>query len=175
MGTGKRAYPDVEILTEEPLDQESREALERAAAVLARILDTALPIPGTRIRIGVDPIIGLLPGFGDALASLVGSAIVVMASQLQVPKIVLARMSLNILVNGVVGAIPVAGDFFSIWFRSNARNAELLRRHGASRRRASTLGDWAFVAGIILGTLAVVAGAIAAILWVIARLWELVQ
>lgn len=170
-----RTRPDVEIVTEDPTDQESREALRRAADLLAKILDTALPIPGTRVRLGLDPLIGLLPGIGDALASVVGSAIVVMASQLQVPKIVLARMSLNVLVNGVVGAIPVAGDFFSIWFRSNARNAELLRRHGASRRRPSTVGDWTFVAGILLVTLAVLVGAIAAILWVIARLWQLVQ
>lgn len=170
-----RSHPAVEIMTEAPLDQESREALRRAADLLAKILDTALPIPGTRIRIGLDPIIGLLPGVGDMLASFVGSAIVVMASRLQVPKIVMARMSLNILVNGVVGAIPVAGDFFSIWFRSNARNAELVRRHSASPRRPSTVGDWAFVAGIILGTLAVIVGAVVAILWVIARLWELVQ
>ena len=142
---------------------------------LAKVLDTALPIPGTRIRIGLDPIIGLLPGVGDALASVVGSAIVVMASQLQVPKIVMARMSLNVLVNGVVGAIPVVGDCFSIWFRSNARNAQLLRRHSASPGRASTVSDWVFVTGIVLGTLAVMVGAIVAMLWLIARLWALAQ
>lgn len=170
-----RSDPEVEILTEDPMDHESREALRRASDFLAKVLDTALPIPGTRIRIGLDPIIGLLPGVGDALASFVGSAIVVMASQLQVPKIVMARMSLNILLNGVVGTIPVAGDFFSIWFRSNARNAELLRRHSASPRRASTVSDWMFVAGIILGTLAILLGAIVAILWLTARLWDLVQ
>lgn len=170
-----RSDPDVEIITEDPTDHESREALRRASDFLARVLDTALPIPGTRIRIGLDPIMGLVPGVGDALASVVGSAIVVMASQLQVPKIVMVRMSLNVLVNGVVGAIPVAGDFFSIWFRSNARNAELLRRHSASPRRASTVSDWVFVASIILATLAVMVGAIVAILWLIARLWDLVQ
>lgn len=169
------SHPDVEIIMEDPMDDESREALRRAADLLAKVLDTAVPIPGTRIRLGLDPIIGLLPGVGDALASFVGSAILVMASRLQVPKIVIARMSLNVLINGVVGAIPVAGDFFSIWYRSNARNAQLLRRHSGSRRRASTLADWAFVAGLIFGTLAVIVGAVIAILWVVARLWELVQ
>lgn len=170
-----RFDPDIEIVTEDRMDHESREALRRAADLLAKLLDTALPIPGTRIRLGLDPILGLLPGFGDALASFIGSAIVVMASQLQVPKIVMARMSLNILVNGVVGAVPVAGDLFSVWFRSNARNAELLRRHSSPDRRPSTAGDWLFLAGIILGTLAVIVGAVVAILWVIARLWELVN
>ncbi len=175
MGQRVPSDPHVEIITEHPMDIESREALQRASDFLAKILDTALPIPGTRIRLGLDPIIGLLPGVGDALASVVGSAIVVMASQLQVPKIVMARMSLNVMVNGVVGTIPVVGDVFSIWFRSNARNAELLRRHSTSHRRPSTSSDWAFVAGIISGTLAVILGAIATILWLIARLWELVQ
>ncbi len=170
-----RRQPDAEVMTEDQMDHESQEALRRAADILARVLDTAVTIPGTKIRIGLDPVLGLLPGLGDALASFIGSAIVVMAAKLQVPKIVMARMSLNILVNGVVGTIPVAGDCFSIWFRSNARNAELLRRHSSPHRRPSTVGDWTFMAGVILGTLGVMFGAAIAILWVIARLWELVQ
>ena len=165
----------VEVLTEDPQEEANREAIRRSADLLARILDTAVVIPGTQIRIGVDPLIGLLPGIGDAIASLLGTAMLAMASQLQVPKIVMARMSFNIVLNGVIGAIPVVGDFFSIWFRSNARNAELLRRHSRSVRTRSTLVDWAFVLGVLIVTIGATIGAIAGVVWLIARLWELVN
>ncbi len=165
----------VEVLTEDPQEEANREAIRRSADLLARILDTAVVIPGTQIRIGVDPLIGLLPGIGDAIASLLGTAMLAMASQLQVPKIVMARMSLNIVLNGVIGTIPVVGDFFSIWFRSNARNAELLRRHSRSVRTRSTLVDWGFVLGVLIVTISATIGAIAGVLWLIARLWELVS
>jgi hypothetical protein len=95
---------------------------------LAEILDRRFTIPGTSIQIGLDPIIGLIPGVGDALASLAGSVILLVAAQSQLPKIVLVRMSLNIALNGMVGAIPVLGDLFSLWFKSNVRNVELLER-----------------------------------------------
>ena len=163
----------VEVLSED--DAQNREAIRRTADFLAKILDSAFTIPGTQIRIGLDPLIGMVPGVGDAIASFIGSAMLIMASQLQVPKVVMARMSLNILINGMIGAIPVMGDFFSIWFRSNARNAELLRRHGTQAARSATVADWGFVIGALTATIAVTLGAIIGVLWLIARLWELVN
>lgn len=168
----KPLHPD--MVTGEAHEEVQREALRRTADLLARILDTVITIPGTNVRIGLDPVIGLLPGIGDALASLIGSAILVMATQLQVPKIVMVRMGLNLAMNGVVGAIPVAGDLFSIWFKSNARNAALLRRHSSPEARTSTTADWAFVIAILVTTLALTLGAIAGILWLVARIWNLV-
>jgi hypothetical protein len=93
---------------------------------LADLLDQRFTIPGTSIRVGLDPILGLIPGIGDALANIAGSAILIVAVQLNVPKIILIRMGLNLAANALIGAIPVFGDIFSIWFRSNAKNAELL-------------------------------------------------
>lgn len=152
-----------------------RESLRAAADLLARILDTAIPIPGTNLRIGLDPLLGLLPGIGDALANLTGSIILILAVRLSVPKIVLMRMGVNVLLNGAIGSIPVAGDAFSAWFRSNVRNAALLRRASSSTRRPARLSDWIFVIGILLTTLALIAGLAMAILWLIARLWHLAQ
>ena len=97
------------------------------AEFLAKILDTTVRIPGTRIYVGLDPLLGLIPGIGDMLANLIGTVILILAARLQVPRIVVARMSLNLLINGTIGAIPILGDLFSIWFRSHARNAVLLR------------------------------------------------
>lgn len=158
---------------EPDLSQDQREDLRRFADLIARILDTSFQIPGTGIRFGLDPLLGLLPGAGDAVASLIGSTILILAAKLQVPRIVLVRMSSNMAINAIVGAVPLVGDAFSVWFRSNTRNAELLRRHAAAERRPSTLQDWLFVLSLGTATLLVIIGAIVLVLWGISALWKL--
>jgi len=125
-------------------------------ALAARLMDTVFTIPGTNIRFGFDSLIGLIPGFGDFAGALVSSALILQSSRHSVPKIVLARMALNVLINAGVGSVPVIGDVFSVFFRSNARNYALLQRH-AGVRRASTTGDWLFVVGLIIAMILVVA------------------
>lgn len=162
-----------QVEREPDLTQDQREDLRRFADLLARILDTSFQIPGTGIRFGLDPLLGLLPGAGDAVASLIGSTILILAAKLQVSRIVLVRMSANMAINAIVGAVPLLGDAFSVWFRSNARNAELLRRHAAAERKPSTLQDWLFVLSLGTATLLVVIGAIVLVLWGISALWKL--
>lgn len=140
------------------------------AETLATLLDSAVKIPGTPWYLGLDPIIGLIPGIGDLLANLIGITILGLAARLQVPRIVLARMSLNLMVNGAIGSIPVAGDLFSVWFRSHARNARLLREAATQPSRA-TGGDWLYVASIMGVTALVLILAVAAVLWVIVKIW----
>ncbi len=86
----------------------------------------------------MDPILGLVPGVGDLLANLTGSAILFIAAQFNIPKIVLLRMGLNIAINAMIGAIPIFGDIFSIWFRSNIKNVQLLERYAGGPRQPST-------------------------------------
>lgn len=140
------------------------------AELLAKVLDTAVKIPGTPFYLGLDPLLGLIPGLGDLLANLIGTAILVLAARLQVPQIVIARMSLNLLINGAVGAIPIVGDLFSIWFRSHARNAELLRR-AVTQPYQETQQAMLYVAGIIGGTVVLLLLAITAVLWIVVKLW----
>jgi hypothetical protein len=140
------------------------------AELLAKILDTTVKIPGTGIYLGLDPLLGLIPGIGDVLANLIGTVILILAARLHVPRIVITRMSLNLLINGTVGAIPIVGDLFSIWFRSHARNAELLRRAAAQPDR-ETQQARLYVAGIIGGTIVLLVLAIAAVLWIVVKLW----
>jgi len=139
------------------------------AELLAKILDPTIRIPSTRIYLGLDPLLGLIPGLGNILANLIGTVILILTARLQVLQIVIARMRLNLLINGVVGAIPIAGDLFSIWFRSHARNAELLRR-AASQPHRETQQARLYVAGIIGGTIVLLL-AIAAVLWIVVKLW----
>lgn len=116
------------------------EALCESAELLAKILDHAIRIPRTNLYLGLDPLIGLVPGAGDLLASLIGAAILVMAVRLRAPRITLVRMCLNLLLNGVLGAVPGLGDVFSVWFQSNRRNAALLRRASAAPPRGRPHG-----------------------------------
>ena len=145
----------------------ARQTYLAAARLLAQILDRSIRLPGTDLRLGLDPLIGLIPGFGDAVASLAGSMILLLAAHLQVPKIVLVRMSVNIALNGVIGSIPVFGDLFSLWFQSNVRNVALLERHVTATERASTLWDWAFVVGLFAGIIILFAGTVAGMVWVV--------
>jgi hypothetical protein len=153
---------------------EAREHLLAIADILAKVLDTSIRIPGTSWSIGLDPLLGLIPGIGDVIANLIGTVILGIATRLQVPRIVLTRMSLNLLINGTVGAIPIVGDLFSVWFRSHARNAALLRT-AALRPDRETHADWFYVAGIIGGTVALLLLTIACIIWSIYKLWAVVS
>ena len=148
-----------------------REAAQRNAEFIARLMDTVFKIPGTSIRVGVDPLLGMIPGVGDALSGLIGTSILFLAAQLGVPKIVQLRMALNILINGLISSIPGVGDLFSLWFKSNVKNANLLRRYGNATMKSSTLSDWLFVGGVIVGLLAVVGLTLAGVVGLIHYLW----
>jgi hypothetical protein len=124
-------------------------------ALIAKLMDTAFIIPGTNIRFGLDPILGLIPALGATASAFVSIVLIALSSRRGVPKIVLARMASNVLINAAIDSVPVVGDILSIFYRSNARNYELLRKH-AGTARVSTTGDWLFLAALLLGVLAVI-------------------
>jgi len=105
-----------------------REALERLE-FLATLLDSAILIPGTKIRFGADAVIGLVPGIGDAITTALSAWIVYEAHRLGVPRHMLMRMIGNVAVDGLVGAVPLVGDLFDVMWRANRRNMRLLRQH----------------------------------------------
>lgn len=141
------------------------------ARALARVLDSAFRIPGTGITVGLDPILGLVPGLGDLAGAVASGYIVLTAARLGAPRVVLARMLLNIGTDTLVGSVPVLGDLFDVGFRSNIRNMDLLDGHlgqPAATLRSSRLAIFATVAAIVL----LAAGAVAlAILSVKALNW----
>lgn len=118
--------------------------------LLAYILDDLIPIPGTKLRIGLDPIIGLIPGIGDSSTAAFSAIIIVNGLRAGLPRVVLMRMVGNVLLNTIFGAVPVLGDIFSAWFKSNNKNYALLREHAGRNRRASAT-DW----GVVLAMLGV--------------------
>lgn len=105
--------------------QEKVQRLEK----LAWILDSVIPIPGTNWRIGLDGLIGLIPGVGDISAGAISTYILYQALRMGVPTMVVGRMLLNIVMESVVGVIPFFGDIFDFAFKANKRNVELLREY----------------------------------------------
>jgi hypothetical protein len=101
----------------------------RRINAIARVMDTAIRIPGTGIRFGADSVLGLIPGVGDAGSALVGFFIVNEARRLGVPKRKLVRMLGNLGADAVTGSVPLLGDLFDVYFKSNRRNLQILLDH----------------------------------------------
>jgi hypothetical protein len=116
-----------------------RDRLERLRR-LGYLLDNSIPIPGTRFRVGLEAIVGLVPGVGDLVGGGFSAYIILQAARMGVPGSLLARMAWNLAVDALVGAIPFLGDLFDAGFKANLRNLALLEQHaqGPSKsRRAS--------------------------------------
>lgn len=123
---------------------------------LARVLDEAVRIPGTNIRIGLDALLGLLPGGGDVAGGVFSGLIILQAARAGAPAPVLGRMLANVAIDVVVGAIPLLGDLFDVAWRANTRNVRLLeswRERPATTKRASAL-----TVGVILLSLLLLVG-----------------
>ena len=141
-------------------------AAERRIGRVTRMLDELVSVPGTPVKVGLDPVIGLVPVVGDAVAAGVGAWVIAEAARFGVPRVVLGRMVLNLLVDLGIGAIPLIGDVYDLFFRSNSRNLDLFRRH-ALDPDASTRGDRAFFAGLLLVIVGILWLAFVALGWLI--------
>jgi hypothetical protein len=143
-----------------------RESNVSTVRQLARLLDTAVRIPGTNIRFGLDAVLGLVPGAGDIAGGVLSTFIILQAARLGAPGSVLARMVMNVAVDSVVGAVPVLGDLFDIGWKSNTRNAELLEGYVARPQATRVASRWA-VAGAVAAVALIVAGMIALVVAII--------
>ncbi len=124
-------------------------AAERRIRRVTHALDELVAVPGTSVRVGLDPIVGLIPVVGDAVAAGVGLWVIAEAAHFGIPRVVLARMSVNLIVDLVIGAIPLLGDIVDVALRSNSRNLALFRRH-ALDQDASTNRERGFFVGLAL-------------------------
>jgi Domain of unknown function (DUF4112) len=127
----------------------SSSEFDAAIGVISRIMDSIFRVPGTRIRFGLDPVVSLIPLVGGQFSALISATLLFRSVQHRLPKIVLARMALNIAINGLLDSIPLVGDFLSVFFKSNEINYRLLQRY-AGTGKPVTHGDWLFV-GLIVG------------------------
>ncbi|MEG4281765.1 DUF4112 domain-containing protein [Microcoleus sp. A006_D1] len=137
----------------------SQTASLRRLRRISHLLDNAIPIPGTRYRIGLDPILGLIPGGGDLVGSIFAGYVVFKSAQLGVPQETLIKMAANIVFDTVAGTVPVAGDLLDVTWKANVKNMELLDAHLGSPE-PSKKADWLFVAALLLGLTLIVGGVI---------------
>ncbi|HVK12127.1 MAG TPA: DUF4112 domain-containing protein [Gemmataceae bacterium] len=136
---------------------------------LAWLMDQAVEVPGTRFRVGVDALIGLLPGIGDLISTAIGGYIVMVAARAGVPRPVIHRMLLNLGVDAILGAVPFAGDLFDAAWRANSRNARLLETALEDPARARRSSVWMLV-GVTAAVAALAAGVTLLAVWGIRRL-----
>jgi hypothetical protein len=138
--------------------------------LLAKWTDTVFRIPGLNIRFGLDAILGLIPGVGDFTTALASLYILSAANRYNVPRITLTRMAMNILLDTLIGAIPFVGDLFDAYWKSNARNVELLRRHASAapgaEKNLQRRDRW-FVIAVIIGLAALMIAAGFVAFWIL--------
>lgn len=134
---------------------------ERQLVELSNLLDQAFQVPGLGVRFGFDALIGLIPGLGDTLTSFASLYILGVAAKMGVPRVTIARMGLNLGLDYVIGSLPLVGDVFDVWWKSNVRNVDLVRRHLSivqGEARQATRGDWLFVGLVMVVLLALLVG-----------------
>jgi hypothetical protein len=136
---------------------------------ISQLLDSAFELPGTSYRIGLDPVIGLVPWVGDLVSPLFTIALLWQAREMALPRVVQLRMVINVAIDALIGAVPVAGDLFDFAWKANNMNMALLERHAHTARRASA-GDWLFVAGIIAALLIIAAAPFVILVWLVRAL-----
>ena len=137
----------------------SQAASLRRLRRISHLLDNAIPIPGTKHRIGLDPILGLIPGGGDLVGSIFAGYVVFKSAQMGVPQETLLKMAANIVFDTVAGTVPVAGDLFDVAWKANVKNIELLDAHLGSPEQGKK-ADWLFVAALLLGLILIVGSVI---------------
>jgi hypothetical protein len=146
----------------------------KALKHISRLLDSAFVLPGTDFRVGLDPLLGLIPGLGDLASPMFTIALLWQSRDLGIPRVVQLRMIFNVAIDALVGLLPVAGDLFDFAWKANDRNLALLERFAYEQRRPSA-GDWLFVIGLI--TLLLVIAAVPFLLagWLIGVLGSLLS
>jgi len=161
------------------LERPSRQTktADKSLERLGWLMDDLFRIPVLGWRFGLDAIIGLIPAFGDTTTSLVSFYILASAVRYRVPKITLLRMGLNIAIDYAVGSLPVVGDLFDAWWKSNQMNVELLKRRAqvsATEAEKGKASDWLFVALIIFGLIGLAVGSAAFSVFLLLKIGQLI-
>src|SRR5688500_14692475 len=159
-----RAYRDEEIrFAGDSLERPARSVeVEQSLERLGWLLDDLFRVPVLGWRVGLDALVGLIPGVGDTATTVASLYILTSAVRYRVPKITLLRMGLNLGIDYAMGSLPLVGDLFDAWWKSNQKNIELMRKRAtvsASEAREGRISDWLFVGLIVLLLVGLAVGA----------------
>jgi hypothetical protein len=154
--------------------EHSHAEVERSLEQLSRYMDGLFRIPGTGWRFGLDALVGLVPGVGDLATTAVSLYILASGVRYRVPKVTLLRMAANVAVDYLLGSVPVVGDLFDAFWKSNQMNVELLRKRATvapGEEAKGRAGDWLFLGLIVVVLLALLVGSIAVAVWLLSLLF----
>jgi uncharacterized protein DUF4112 len=159
-----RAYKETELRMEQgPSTKVGRPVeIEESLDRLSWLLDDLFRIPGLGWRVGLDAVVGLIPGVGDTATTVASFYVLASAVRYRVSKITLLRMGLNLGIDYALGSLPLVGDVFDAWWKSNQKNVALLRQRAtvsASEARQGRISDWLFVGFIMILLVALAVGA----------------
>lgn len=138
---------------------------------ISHLLDNAIPIPGTKFRFGIDPILGLLPGGGDTVSGILSAYIVVEAARMGLPRKILGTMVQNIVIDSLAGIVPIVGDLFDVSWKANVKNIALLEKYLEIAEQSKS--DRLFILGLILILAIIVLGFASITVFTVSWLWNL--
>ena len=144
--------------TPEPRSDRETQPVPEWARSLTRVMDDAVRVPGTKLGIGLDSIVGfLLPGVGDAMTGVASLALLIVAVRSGVPRVVILRMLMNIAIDALVGAVPFLGDLFDVAWKANRMNLELIEQYEGDPEKQPSALDYLLVGvGVLLVALAII-------------------
>ena len=138
---------------------------------IRKVMDEAVPVPGTKIKFGLDAVLGLIPGIGDLGSAAVGAYILRAGARLGVPTIVLVQMLLNLLIDAAIGVIPIVGDYLDVLYKANAKNARLVEEAVANRETAAR-ASWFKLIAVMAAFAVIVAGGIVGTVFLAKWAWN---
>lgn len=153
-----------------PASADPRHGTLRRLKSLSTLLDNAVTIPGINYRVGLDPLLGLIPGAGDLAGVAFSTYIVLQAARWRLPKETIGRMVFNILCEAVVGTVPVVGDIFDVAWKANAKNVALLEAHIAQPQTRPRSDRWVvalLIGGFLVIMVALLAVSLVSLYWLI--------
>ena len=154
--------------------ERSQADVDRSLEQLSRWMDGLFRVPGTGWRFGLDALVGLIPGVGDLATTAVSIYVLASGVRYRVPKVTLLRMAANVAVDYVLGSVPLVGDFFDAFWKSNQMNVELLRKRATVAPGEEAKGrtsDWLFLGLIVVVLLALLVGSLAVAFWLLSLLF----
>lgn len=142
---------------------------------ISQVLDNAIQIPGTKQRIGLDPILGLIPGGGDTITGALGAYIIIEAARMGIPRDIIWKMVGNILLDSVAGTVPVVGDLFDVAWKANVMNMALLESHlSVPQEEENSESNLLFLIGLTVLLLVIVIGFAALTFFILRWLFNLI-
>ncbi len=139
---------------------------------LRTVMDEAVAVPGTRIKFGLDSVIGLIPGVGDLSGAAIGGYVLHAANKLGVPTVVMARMLLNLGIDALIGIIPIVGDYLDVLYKANSKNVALVEQ-AVLNRETTARSSWWRLAGVFAAFGAIVLGGFVGAVFLAKWIWTM--